>query len=80
MWRDAGRHASPNGGWPEAAMAGALERRLGGPVGHDSELAARARLGNGLPTDANDLVRALHVYRIACLLLWLVVGEFAWAL
>lgn len=31
MWRDAGKHRSPNAGWPEAAMAGALGVALSGP-------------------------------------------------
>ncbi len=31
MWRDARSHRSPNAGWPEAAMAGALGVRLSGP-------------------------------------------------
>lgn len=31
MWQDAPRHVSPNAGWPEAAMAGALGIALGGP-------------------------------------------------
>ena len=31
MFRDAGRHRSPNAGWPESAMAGALGIRLSGP-------------------------------------------------
>jgi len=31
MWRDARKHRSPNAGWPESAMAGALGLRLAGP-------------------------------------------------
>lgn len=31
MWHDAGHHRSPNAGWPEAALAGALNIRLSGP-------------------------------------------------
>ncbi|MGI9382232.1 MAG: adenosylcobinamide-phosphate synthase CbiB [Methyloligellaceae bacterium] len=31
MWQDAGKHTSPNAGWPEAAMAGALDLALAGP-------------------------------------------------
>ncbi len=78
MWRDARTHASPNGGWPEAAMAGALGRRLGGVVTYDGEVARRALLGDGPPPAAGDLLRALRIYRTACLLLWLLVGGFAW--
>jgi adenosylcobinamide-phosphate synthase len=78
MWRDARHHVSPNGGWPEAAMAGALARRLGGPVSYGGEPAMRAWLGDGpLPTAA-DLDRALGIYRRACLLLWLLIGGVAW--
>nr|WP_277924040.1 adenosylcobinamide-phosphate synthase CbiB [Sphingomonas hankookensis] len=78
MWRDAPGHASPNGGWPEAAMAGALGRRLGGPVSYDGKVAARAVLGDGPRPDARDLMAALRIYRTACLLLWLLIGGFAW--
>src|SRR3546814_13544349 len=35
MWRDSARHASPNAGWPEAAMAGALGLKLAGPIAYD---------------------------------------------
>ena len=78
MLRDARHHASPNGGWPEAAMAGVLGRRLGGPVSYDGEPAPRAWLGDGPAPDAADLNRALWVYRRACLLLWIGVGGLAW--
>lgn len=79
MFRDAMRHASPNAGWPEAAMAGALQRRLGGPVTYDGESAMRPVMGEGPPPSAADLQRALTVYRGACLLLWLIAGGIAWA-
>lgn len=78
MRRDAPAHASPNGGWPEAAMAGALGRRLGGAVSYDGEVAQRAVLGDGPRPDARDLERALGIYRTACLLLWILVGLFPW--
>lgn len=78
MRRDAPAHASPNGGWPEAAMAGALGRRLGGAVTYDGEPAQRAILGDGPRPDARDLARALVIYRTACLLLWMLVGLFPW--
>lgn len=77
MCRDARHHASPNGGWPEAAMAGVLARSLGGPVSYDGEPAMRARLGRGPAPSAGDLARALQVYRRACLLLWGCVGGIA---
>ncbi|MEY2882327.1 MAG: cobalamin biosynthesis protein CobD [Pseudomonadota bacterium] len=78
MWRDAASHASPNGGWPEAAMAGALGRQLGGPVSYSGAPAPRALLGDGPRPLTADLVRALRIYRRACLLLWLLIGVVAW--
>ena len=78
MRRDARHHASPNGGWPEAAMAGALGRQLGGEVTYGGEPAHRAVLGDGPPPDAADLMRALGIYRTACLSLWMLVGVVAW--
>ncbi|MGI4731871.1 MAG: adenosylcobinamide-phosphate synthase CbiB [Janthinobacterium lividum] len=78
VWRDARAHASPNGGWPEAAMAGVLGRRLGGPVTYNGAPAMRAMLGDGPAPDAADLARALRTYRRACLSLWLAVGAIAW--
>lgn len=80
MLRDAHHHASPNGGWPEAAMAGVLGRRLGGPVRYDGEVALRPWLGEGPAPDARDVQRSLRVYRCACGWMWLLVGACAWLL
>ncbi|MEQ8311560.1 MAG: adenosylcobinamide-phosphate synthase CbiB [Sphingopyxis sp.] len=81
MWRDAGRHASPNAGWPEAAMAGALGLRLAGPVAYDGIMHDKAWIGSGRDrASSRDIHRALGVYLGACLLLWLIAGGAAWAL
>jgi adenosylcobinamide-phosphate synthase len=77
MTRDARKHASPNAGWPEAAMAGALGVRLGGPVRYDGEWVDRPAFGDGPPPTANDLKRGLGVYLRACGLLWLLAGVSA---
>ncbi len=78
MLRDASRHASPNAGWTEAAMAGVLHRQLGGAVSYDGVAAMRPLFGTGPRPDTTDLARALRVYRIACVLLWMIVGALAW--
>lgn len=81
MGRDARHHASPNAGWPEAAMAGALGLRLGGPIAYDGIVRDKPWLGDGRgAADAADILRALSVYRRACLGLWLIAGGVAWAL
>jgi adenosylcobinamide-phosphate synthase len=79
MRRDAHRHASPNAGWPEAAMAGALGLRLGGPVSYDGAPHARPWFGDGdAPAGAADIARALRLYARATALLWLLIGMRAW--
>lgn len=80
MARDARNHASPNAGWPEAAMAGALGLRLAGPVAYDGIMHDKAWIGDGSPAaTAFDIRHALRVYAIACALLWLIAGGVAWA-
>lgn len=77
--RDAPLHRSPNAGWPEAAMAGALGVRLGGPVAYDGVAHDRPWMGEGAePAGAADIARALRLYLRATALLWLVVGARAW--
>lgn len=81
MLRDAGRHASPNAGWPEAAMAGALHFSLAGPIAYDGVAQNKAWIGSGRSDlSADDIDAALRLYLRACLLLGLIAGLFAWRL
>ena len=70
MWRDARKHRSPNAGWPESAMAGALgvalagPRRYGAAVVDDPFLNSEARK-NAVP---DDIGRALKILIAACIL------------
>jgi len=57
------RHRSPNAGWPEAAMAGALDLALAGPRRYDGETMDDAWMGTGCrDADSRDIRRALVVY------------------
>jgi adenosylcobinamide-phosphate synthase len=80
MARDASKHASPNSGWPEAAMAGVLKIQLGGPAAYDGVITERPTFGGGTWPGAADLERGLKVYVTACGLLWLLlaIGGLAW--
>ena len=63
MVRDARHHRSPNAGWPEAAMAGALGVRLCGPRSYHGELADEPWLnGRAREPAPADISRALEVY------------------
>ena len=77
MFKDASRHASPNAGWPEAAMAGALGVRLGGPTAYDGVVHERPVFGSGPAPGVSDLTRGLRLYVIACLLQLTIVVAFA---
>ena len=65
--RDARAHRSPNAGWPEAAMAGALGLSIGGPRVYGTERVEVAFMGRGrAAVTAADIRRALRLYRAAC--------------
>jgi adenosylcobinamide-phosphate synthase len=61
--RDAARHPSPNAGVVEAAFAGALGVRLGGPTQYAHQLEIRPTLGDGPPPQVSDLARAVRLSR-----------------
>ncbi|SIO32739.1 adenosylcobinamide-phosphate synthase [Rhodovulum sp. ES.010] len=63
MLRDARAHRSPNAGWPEAAMAGALGIRLSGPRAYGDGMSLEPWLNDGAPDpDARALARGLTLY------------------
>jgi adenosylcobinamide-phosphate synthase len=70
MWRDARLHKSPNAGWPEAAMAGALGVALAGPRRYGARLVDDPFLNAEGSTGAtlDDIRRALRVLVGACAL------------
>jgi adenosylcobinamide-phosphate synthase len=76
--RDASHHRSPNAGWPEAAMAGALGLRLAGPRIYGDVRVEDRWMGNGrAEATADDIERALALYRTACALLFALAAGLA---
>jgi adenosylcobinamide-phosphate synthase len=79
--RDAARHRSPNAGYPEAAMAGALGLSLAGPRSYAGTRVEDAHMGDGRrDADAADIRRALALFRRADALLIVLLGVLALAL
>jgi adenosylcobinamide-phosphate synthase len=70
VWRrDAATHPSPNAGPVEAAFAGALRVRLGGPLSYGGRTEHRAVLGGEFrPPGAPDIRRAVRLSRRVCAL------------
>jgi adenosylcobinamide-phosphate synthase len=70
MRRDAPRHQSPNAGWPEAAMAAALNLRFGGPRSYEGEAVELAWMGEGRSDlERHDIKRGLRLFDRAMWLL-----------
>ena len=62
MIRDGRHHASPNAGWPEAAMAGAVDVWLAGPRRYGNRVRqARKFHEDGAVADGGAILRALQI-------------------
>lgn len=78
MWRDASKHRSPNAGWPEGAMAGALDLALAGPRKYQAHVVQDPWVGDGRARAVErDIAKALYLYLIACLINAVWVGAIA---
>jgi adenosylcobinamide-phosphate synthase len=76
--RDASRHRSPNAGYPEAAMAGALGLSLAGPRVYGGVTIDDATMGDGRrDATAADIRRALMLYRYADAILIALIAAIA---
>jgi adenosylcobinamide-phosphate synthase len=76
--RDARRHRSPNAGWPEAAMAGALGLKLAGPRIYGDVRIEDGWMGDGREAATpDDIKRALALFRKACAILWALAAALA---
>ena len=63
-------HASPNSGYPEAALAAILDCRFGGPHYYFGELFDKPYIGtNGRPLTTEDMKKAVRVNRTAEILM-----------
>jgi adenosylcobinamide-phosphate synthase len=77
-WRDGPKHVSPNAGYPESAMAGALGLALGGPRSYRGPEIEAAWLGEGRrEANSSDIRAALALYRRADRLLIALVAVLA---
>lgn len=80
MTRDAHRHRSPNAGWPEAAMAGALGVRLSGPRIYRGSTTNEPWLNESARDPfAADISEGLTLYRRAMALLAGILAILAFA-
>ena len=74
VWRNGRRHASPNSGYPEAALAGILNCRFGGPHYYFGQLFDKPFIGtHDRPLTTKDMQIAVRVNRTAEILMVILV-------
>lgn len=69
--RDSGLHRSPNSGWPEAAMAGALDLQLAGPRVYGGVRVSEPMMHAAGRDDAGpgDILGGIRVFYVACMVM-----------
>ena len=66
VWKNGRNHASPNSGYPEAALAAILDCRFGGPHYYFGELFDKPYIGtNERPLTTEDMKTAVRINRTA---------------
>ena len=70
VWKNGRNHASPNSGYPEAALAGILDCRFGGPHYYFGQLFDKPYIGtNDRPLTTADMKTAIRINRTAEILM-----------
>ena len=74
VWKNGRNHASPNSGYPEAALAGILNCRFGGPHYYFGELFDKPYIGeNERVLTTGDMKKAVRVNRTAEIIMFAIV-------
>ena len=72
-------HASPNAGYPEAALAGILDLRFGGPLRYDGEIVEKSWIGeNPREISATEIDAVTRINHAVCLVMVAAVTVLAW--
>jgi adenosylcobinamide-phosphate synthase len=74
VWRNGRNHASPNSGYPEAALAGILNCQFGGPHYYFGQLFDKPYIGtNNRPLTTGDMKTAIIINRVAEMIMVIVI-------
>ena len=79
IFRYGNRHKSPNAGYPEAALAGILNCRLGGPNVYHGQLVEKPFIGKkDRPIRPNEIKKASRINHASCLLMIIIIVALKW--
>ena len=79
VYRNGRNHASPNSGYPEAALASILDCRFGGPHKYFGEMFEKPYIGeNDRPLTTDDMRIAIRVNRVAEILMVIIISIIPW--